>query len=166
MVGCGSQPGVPKRGGPASDRPVHPREYTTTVKGPAGSELAVIKCQYLGKQPEEPIEQAISRDWKTADTDFYHYTITNVSKHPITLSKVEYRLAEVRNGAVNKTASKAVIEEEFGTAVIEPGKAVMRRNSWVWGMNQQSRTMHKTYIGRSNNQDVKLDVVLVYRQGE
>lgn len=163
LVGCGPQP---RTTGTPAERSARPREYVTTIKSPDGAELAVINCRYLGKKPEEPIEKEITRDWKTQDTDFYHYAITNISEHPIELNKVEYRLAEVRGGQVNKTAAKADIEEEFGAAVIEPGQAVTRRNSWVWGLNEQTRTMHKTYFGRSNKQDVKLNVVLVYRKEE
>ncbi|MGB0582912.1 MAG: hypothetical protein ACPGVU_24785, partial [Limisphaerales bacterium] len=166
LLGCGLQTDPkPVSSNPETRNP-RPRDYVETIPAPDRSDLAVIKCQYLGKEPEKPIETEISRDWKTADTDFYHFAITNVSEHPITLSKVKYRLAEVRHGAVHRTATKADIEKEFGTAVIEPGKSVVRRNSWVWGMNEQSRTMHKTYLGQSNNQDVKLDVVLVYRLGK
>lgn len=167
LLGCGPQQSswsLPS--GTSKERNLRPREYLDRVKGPTGAELAVIKCQYLGKKPEEPMEKEISRDWKTQDTDFYSYAITNVSEYSITLQKVEYRFEEVRGRSVNKTATAAEIEEELGTAVIEPGQAVVRRNSWVWGLNQQARTMHKTYFGSCNNQDVKLNVVLVYRQGQ
>ena len=122
-----------------------------------------LNCTYVGKQPEPPLTHEIGRDWTTEGTDFYHYVMKNVSDQTIEFQTAELRLEEVRNGRIFKRLSVSEIVDELGQSVLSPGDSVGRRNSWVWGLNGQSRTLHKVYRGRQGDRPVKVDVVLVYR---
>jgi hypothetical protein len=139
------------------------RGYVATHRAADAGPMAVVECTYVGKQPDNP-NLSIKRNWKTEDTDFYHYSISNTSTRPIELERVDLNLREVRRGKVYDSKTASEIETEFGTRVIAPGEIITRSNSWVWGMNNQSRTLDKTYVGKLGDRAIRIPVTLRYRK--
>ena len=139
------------------------RSYTAIVKDDGGTERVRLECQYVGKAPEEPVGTEISRNWSTDDTDFYHFTLVNLTDKPIELKQVSFRLKKGKEGKVYEIKNQKTIELDWGSAVIAPNGDLSRRNAWTWGKGKEN-VLHKIYLATSDGQTFQIDTQLVYRR--
>ena len=139
------------------------RNYQAVVKDGDGTERVQLICQYIGKGPEQPIKTPISRDWKVSDTDFYHYTMVNLTDHPIELLNVSFRLKEGKGEKIYTTKTQTDIDKSLSGHVLPPRGKLYRRNAWVWGKGN-ANVLHKIYSARAEGKSFKIDTQLVYKR--
>ncbi|MDG1890419.1 MAG: hypothetical protein P8L18_03830 [Verrucomicrobiota bacterium] len=139
------------------------RSYTAEAMDDQGVPWVRLTCRYLGKAPEQPIEQEISRDWRSQNTDFYHYEMTNLLEEDITLMDMSLRLKKGKGGRIYETRGQPAIEKELSGFVLERGGSLKRRNSWVFG-KAGANVLHKIYTARAGDRTIKIDTHLVYQR--
>lgn len=141
------------------------RSYTAIVRDDEDNDMMKLKCTYVGKKPEKPVDTVIRRDWKTEDTDFYHYTLENLINQEIELINVSFRLKHGKGGKVYDTKTQAAIDKDWGGHLIQPKETLTRRNAWVWGKAKEN-VLHKIYTARAGGKSFQVDTQLVYKRFE
>ena len=139
------------------------RSYKAIVNDEDGNACVQLVCQYIGKKPEEPLDHNITRDWKTEDTDFYHYKMINLTDKPIELVNVSFRLKTGKDGKVFDTKTQKAIDRDWGGHIIPSRGSLTRRNSIVWGKKDEN-ILHKIYLARTNGNKFEIDTQLVYKR--
>ena len=142
---------------------VDERRYKAIVKDDEGTAQVQLVCQYVGKAPEEPVDTIVRRNWKVEDTDFYHYQLVNLTDKPIELVNVSFRLKKGKGGKIYDTKTQAAIDKDWGGHIIPPRGKLTRRNSWVWGKEDEN-VLHKIYLARSSGKSFEIDTQLVYKR--
>ena len=137
------------------------RSYKATAVDNSGRPCVEVVCHYLGKAPAEPMDKPIDRDWKTQNTDFYHYQLVNLVDEPIELRALHFRLKTGRGGKIYDTKGVDAIETELGGSVIHPHQLLERHNSWVFGKANEN-TLHKIYEAYIGSEMLRVDVPLVF----
>lgn len=139
------------------------RSYKAIVKDEAGTARVQLICQYVGKQPEAPVEETISRDWNKNDTDFYHYKMVNLTDEPVELMSVSFRLKTGKQGKIYDVKGQGQIDTDWGGHIIPPRGNLTRRNAFVWARGQ-GNVLHKIYLAQSAGQQFEIDTQLVYKR--
>ena len=139
------------------------RSYKAMVKDEVGDVRVQLICQYVGKEPEEPVEETISRDWKRNDTDFYHYKMVNLTDEPVELTSVSCRLKTGKKGKIYDVKGQDQIDKDWGGHVIPPRGNLTRRNAFVWARGK-ANVLHKIYQAKSAGQQFDIDTQLVYKR--
>lgn len=139
------------------------RSYKAIVKDNEGTPRVQLICQYVGKKPEEPVKETITRDWKANDTDFYHYKMVNLTDQPIELSNVSFRLKTGKNEEIYDTKGQGQIDKDWGGHIIPARGNLTRRNAFVWALGAEN-VLHKIYSAKSAGQEFDIDTQLVYQR--
>ena len=139
------------------------RSYKAIVKDNDGIARVQLVCQYVGKKPQEPLDQNMTRDWKSSDTDFYHYQLVNLTDDPVELVNVSFRLKEGKGGKIFDTKTQVAIDKDWGGHIIPARGKLSRRNAFVWGKGDEN-VLHKIYLAKSAGKSFEIDTQLVYKR--
>jgi len=142
------------------------RSYKAIVNSSDGTACVQLTCEYVGKKPEEPLGHIkLTRDWKTSDTDFYHYQMENLTDQPIELVNVSFRLKEGKSGKIYDTKTQIDIDKDWGGHIIPARGILSRRNAFVWGKGDEN-VLHKIYLAKTGEKSFEIDTQLVYKRNQ
>ena len=83
-----------------------------------------------------------------------------------TLSKnnqIDVEIIYPIRGKIYDTKTQAAIDKDWGGHIIPPRGKLTRRNSWVWGKEDEN-VLHKIYLARSSGKSFEIDTQLVYKR--
>ena len=138
------------------------RSYTAIAKTKAGKEMVKVDCRYVGKKPDEKMEEPISRDYRVNTTDFYHYKFINLTDKTITLESVDYRFDRGQYKKIFQRKTQRDIADYMNSSILEPKGTLERKNSWVWGKFNPD-VLHKIYHARAEGEEFLIDVHLTFK---